>query len=98
MKSTDGSSHTDTNQVKLRSLHRPVPATVEAAREIDGAGGAIVRLLDAQAGVAPGQACVFYDGERVLGGGWIARQKDQMATHTLQGQGPATPDRLSAAE
>jgi tRNA-specific 2-thiouridylase len=23
--------------------------------------------------VAPGQACVFYDGSRVLGGGWIAR-------------------------
>ncbi len=22
-------------------------------------------------GVAPGQACVFYDGDRVLGGGWI---------------------------
>ena len=24
-------------------------------------------------GIAPGQACVFYDGERVLGGGWIAQ-------------------------
>jgi len=24
-------------------------------------------------GVAPGQACVFYDGSRVLGGGWIER-------------------------
>jgi tRNA-specific 2-thiouridylase len=23
-------------------------------------------------GVAPGQACVFYRGDRVLGGGWIA--------------------------
>jgi tRNA-specific 2-thiouridylase len=23
--------------------------------------------------VAPGQAAVFYDGARVLGGGWIAR-------------------------
>ena len=22
-------------------------------------------------GVAPGQACVCYDGERLLGGGWI---------------------------
>jgi len=26
-----------------------------------------------QAGVAPGQACVFYAGSRVLGGGWIER-------------------------
>jgi tRNA-specific 2-thiouridylase len=24
-------------------------------------------------GVAPGQACVVYDGDRVLGGGWIRR-------------------------
>ena len=24
-------------------------------------------------GVAPGQAAVFYDGDRVLGGGWIRR-------------------------
>ncbi len=29
-------------------------------------------MLDAPAGaVAPGQAAVLYDGERVLGGGWI---------------------------
>ena len=26
-----------------------------------------------QAGVAPGQACVFHAGSRVLGGGWITR-------------------------
>jgi tRNA-uridine 2-sulfurtransferase len=32
-------------------------------------------LLDEPAlGVAPGQACVVYDGSRVLGGGWIARE------------------------
>ena len=30
-------------------------------------------LLDAPALPAPGQACVFYDGERVLGGGFIRR-------------------------
>ncbi len=34
--------------------------------------GAEVLLEVPEAGVAPGQACVFYDGERVLGGGWIA--------------------------
>ncbi len=32
---------------------------------------ATVTLLTPQYGVAPGQACVFYDGARVLGGGWI---------------------------
>ena len=57
-------------RVKLRSAQEPVPATVRAV----AGDGAEVVLDEAQAGVAPGQACVFYDGERVLGGGWIARQ------------------------
>ena len=31
-------------------------------------------ILDASVdGVAPGQACVFYDGDHMLGGGWIVR-------------------------
>jgi tRNA-specific 2-thiouridylase len=30
-------------------------------------------LDDPYPGVAPGQACVLYDGDRVLGGGWISR-------------------------
>ena len=36
---------------------------------------AVVELIMAEEGVAPGQACVFYDseGSRVLGGGWITR-------------------------
>jgi len=55
--------------VKIRSTRPPVPATVS----LDGEGGATVVLDTPEQGVAPGQACVFYDGERVLGGGWIAR-------------------------
>jgi tRNA-specific 2-thiouridylase len=35
--------------------------------------GARVAFAEPQYGVAPGQACVFYAGDRVLGGGWIAR-------------------------
>ena len=54
--------------VKLRSMQEAVPASIRS----DG-GGALVTLSAAQAGVAPGQACVAYDGERVLGGGWISR-------------------------
>jgi tRNA-specific 2-thiouridylase len=54
-------------QVKLRSTMAPVPATVRAARQ----GGAEVALDEPAHGVSPGQACVFYDGARVLGGGWI---------------------------
>ena len=55
---------------KLRSAQPPVPATL-----YQGADDSEAELtLDAPAGaVAPGQAAVLYDGERVLGGGWIRR-------------------------
>lgn len=54
-------------RVKLRSAQDPAPATVY------GKSGrrAKVVLDEAAAGISPGQACVFYDGERVMGGGWI---------------------------
>ena len=55
--------------VKVRSTHAPAPATVVA----DAAGGARIALDRPEAGIAPGQAAVFYDGNRVLGGGWISR-------------------------
>ena len=53
--------------VKLRARDLPRPAVVEGFGD-----GAVVRL-DAPALPAPGQACVFYDGDRVLGGGFITR-------------------------
>ena len=34
-----------------------------------------------ETGVAPGQACVIYDGPRVLGGGWIARKNTDTASN-----------------
>ena len=46
--------------------------------------GAEVRL-DAPALPAPGQACVFYDGARVLGGGFICRP-DAAATVDAAGE------------
>lgn len=55
---------------RVRSTRPPVPGTLQI-----GAGWSVV-LDDPEEGVAPGQACVFYDpndnGDRVLGGGWIA--------------------------
>ena len=51
-------------EVKLRSASPAVPARVFA----DGR----IRFGEPQLGVAPGQACVFYRGERVMGGGFIA--------------------------
>jgi tRNA-specific 2-thiouridylase len=55
--------------VKLRSAQPAVAATIFAA----GAGLARLELAQAEYGVAPGQAGVVYAGERLLGGGWIAR-------------------------
>jgi tRNA-specific 2-thiouridylase len=40
---------------------------------MNGANG-LVTLYEPAFGVAPGQAGVIYDGDRVLGGGWIATQ------------------------
>lgn len=53
--------------VKVRSTQAPMAATVFGAAN----GWAEVHLASPEAGVSPGQACVMYDGERLLGGGWI---------------------------
>jgi tRNA-specific 2-thiouridylase len=57
--------------VKVRSLRPPMMARVTPLAD----RAAQVELLAAEEGVAPGQACVFYEpnGSRVLGGGWITR-------------------------
>ena len=59
--------------VRIRSTRPPRPAIL---RPID-ATRAEVELLDAEEGVSPGQACVFYDpgSTRVLGGGWITLRR-----------------------
>ncbi|MEL6478136.1 MAG: tRNA 2-thiouridine(34) synthase MnmA [Pseudomonadota bacterium] len=56
--------------VKVRSTRPPAPARITPR-----ADGALVELLSPEEGIAPGQACVFYDdaNSRVLGGGWISR-------------------------
>jgi tRNA-specific 2-thiouridylase len=55
---------------KVRSTRPPAPATL---RILNGKG--FVDLANGETGVAPGQACVFFDTDdetaRVLGGGWI---------------------------
>lgn len=54
---------------KIRYNHPGTPATVTPQPD----GGARVQLHTPQRAVTPGQACVFYDGDTVVGGGWIAR-------------------------
>jgi tRNA-specific 2-thiouridylase len=56
--------------VKTRSMRPPV-----AARVTPNGDGADVELLHPEDAIAPGQACVFYDNGRVLGGGWIAQNE-----------------------
>ena len=57
-------------QVKLRAREASQPATVIW----DGAQAVVAP--DVPAIAAPGQAAVFYDGDRVLGGGFIRRGED----------------------
>ncbi|HCP01477.1 MAG TPA: tRNA 2-thiouridine(34) synthase MnmA [Rhodospirillaceae bacterium] len=55
--------------VKVRSAMDPVLGRIAVGRD----GTAVVELEMPEFGVSPGQAAVFYDGDRVLGGGWIRR-------------------------
>ena len=52
---------------QIRHRHQAAPASVRAL----GDGRAEVIFDTPQIAVAPGQAVVFYEGDVVLGGGWI---------------------------
>jgi tRNA-specific 2-thiouridylase len=54
-------------QAQIRHRHRPADAVVRAL----SGGRAEVEFDTPQIAITPGQAVVFYDGEAVLGGGWI---------------------------
>jgi tRNA-specific 2-thiouridylase len=55
-------------EVKIRNKHAAAPATLSATA---GADRVEVRFDHPQRAITPGQGAVFYDGEIVLGGGWI---------------------------
>jgi len=54
--------------VKIRHRHEPAAATVAAV----GDDEAVVTFDQPQRAITPGQAAVFYDGDVVVGGGWIS--------------------------
>jgi tRNA-specific 2-thiouridylase len=54
--------------VKIRNRHAAAPATLYPTGEPSRVE---VRFDEPQRAVTPGQAAVFYDGDLVLGGGWI---------------------------
>lgn len=54
--------------VKIRHRHEPAAAMIEKTGEDE----ILVTFDDPQRAITPGQAAVFYDGDVVVGGGWIA--------------------------
>jgi len=68
----DGPAPGQRVQARVRSTRPPAAATLHAR----GDGTIDVAFDRAEAGIAPGQACVFYDADRMLGGGWILRDSD----------------------
>jgi tRNA-specific 2-thiouridylase len=57
-------------QAKIRYNHEPQPARVT----VTGPDEFVVRFDEPQGAVTPGQAVVLYDGDVVLGGGWIEKE------------------------
>jgi tRNA-specific 2-thiouridylase len=53
--------------VKIRHRHEPAPAMIEKT----GGDEILVTFNQPQRAITPGQAAVFYDGNIVVGGGWI---------------------------
>ncbi|MBI2805752.1 MAG: tRNA 2-thiouridine(34) synthase MnmA [Planctomycetes bacterium] len=56
-------------QAKIRHRHEPAVATITALASTD----VRVDFVEPQSAITPGQAVVFYDGDRLLGGAWIER-------------------------
>jgi len=66
--SIDRLDHPIRVRAKIRHRHEPAPALLENAPN----GEVRVAFDEPQRAITPGQAVVFYDGDAVVGGGWIA--------------------------
>jgi tRNA-specific 2-thiouridylase len=54
-------------KIKIRHRHEPAWATLEPA----GEGEVVATFDEPQRAITPGQSAVYYDGDEVVGGGWI---------------------------
>jgi tRNA-specific 2-thiouridylase len=83
--------------VQVRHRHRPAAATIEPT-----AGGEARIVFDEPVrAVTPGLAAVFYEGDVVLGGGWIARglpAERRGAGATMEAVEAAATERASTGE
>lgn len=81
----DGLPSTFRCRAQIRYQHAAAWATVETHGETFA-----VRFDEPQYGVAPGQAVVLYDGDRLLGGGWISRGTAAAQAGRLHGNSSAS--------
>jgi tRNA-specific 2-thiouridylase len=59
---------------KIRYRHDSAPATVTVLPASSGTdSGVRVDFVEPQSAITPGQAVVFYKGDRLLGGAWIEK-------------------------
>ncbi len=82
-------------QARIRSTHPGVAATLLVSDEWATGGAMSLEFAQAEEAVAPGQACVLYDGDHVLGGGWIVRDPSPQLTSTANPSSGAGPLRRS---
>lgn len=59
--------------VRIRYRHQEAPATIKPLAN----NRAKVLFTEPQRAITPGQATVFYDGDEVIGGGWIVKASRQ---------------------
>lgn len=60
---------------QIRYNHVPAPCRISPCRD----ESATVHFDDTQFAVTPGQVAAFYDGAKLLGGGWIASETHETA-------------------